>query len=381
MSRVDQPLSHPIIPPEALKDPLHPYWQPTDHPPIRLDESDDSWEEFPAADASCQRVDEPSPLQLETRGITSYRPDLAHRAKQPESQSEFWSHQTIHKNTVAAKLREAGMWEEAQKLENCHSTWTIAHCNSCGLEQKFPNRCDNFYCPECQPRLSRDRFRSLEWWTSEVQQPKHVVLTVANIPDLCQGHILELKRWWTRLRARKFCDNWRGGLYGIEVTNEGKGWHLHIHALVDARWIDAPQLAREWCSVTGAAGYIVKVKDVRNADYLREVCKYAVKGNQLATWTPDQIATFVRAFDGVRTFGVFGNLYGKRTEFAEWIKAIRESKPRCSCGSSDVTYSSEIDHIMHDLRPNSESSTRPPPPQIDLAIDLSSQSNLDAIRR
>jgi hypothetical protein len=145
------------------------------------------------------------------------------------------------------------------------------------------------------------------------------------------------------------------------VTNRGNGWHLHLHALVDAQWIDAGQLAREWCDITGGIGEIVKVKDARSKEYLSKVKSYIVKPETLAAWTPDQISTFINAFDNVRTFGVFGSLYGKRTQFRAWLDAMKEAKPRCPCGSCNITYQSETSALMSELHDGLNSTTRPPP--------------------
>ena len=321
--------------------------------------------------ATGQRFDLPSSVQLETWGADEYAPDRNWVAHRPQVQPEFWTQQTTWKNTVAAKLRTAGRPDLAAKLEKCHSEWTVALCLDCGRRQRFPNRCDNWFCSECQPRLAHERCESIAWWATEITQPKHLVLTISNIPDLTRGHVEEFKRWWKRLRARKFTRNWNGGFWSLECTNEGRGWHLHLHALIDAQWIDAPQLAREWHDVTHWAGMIVKVKDARRQDYLAEICKYVVKGNQLAAWPPDQIRTFIEAFDGLRTFGVFGTLHGKRTQFADWIKTLRDAKPRCPCGSCNVRYMSESESLMLDLVPDQPASTRPPPepnPEPELAI-------------
>ena len=298
----------------------------------------------------------PRSVKLETTGIT--RQASAGKLMF----GELWKAATMHKFSVAAKLKEAGMREEAEVLEDCHSRLIYAQCDSCRAVQVFRNRCDRFYCPECQPKLAKRRAASVAWWTVEVTQPKHVVLTVQNLPDLSREHVAELRRWFTRLRHRKFARNWRGGFYSVEVTNEGRGWHLHLHVLVDARWIDAAELARQWASVTRDFGKIVKVKDCRKADYLAEVTKYTVKGSDLARWPASEIATFIRAFDGVRTFGVFGSLYGKRTEFAEWLKSIRDHKPKCPCGCQSMTFYSEGEWLERDFKPNVDSPDRPAPP-------------------
>jgi len=303
------------------------------------------------------RFDSPA-VQLEKRGTT-----------QQLHQHLLWAKCTIHKNTVAAKLREAGRVQEALKLENCHTHYTIAICSGCNRVNKFPNRCDLFFCAECQPRLSQDRKKAVEWWTREIHQPKHVVLTVKNVAFLTIWHVREFRKWFTNLRRSKFARNWLGGFYSIEVTNEGNGWHLHLHALIDARYIDKFGLSDAWNKATNGFGRIVDVRDARGKNYLAEVTKYCVKGVQLAAWTKEQIATFIDAFTGVRTFGVFGSLYGARTKFAEWWKSVRDKKPQCECGCSDARYFSEAEWLEHDFVKTSNVEAIPPP-KLDLTIPL-----------
>ena len=282
-------------------------------------------------------------LKLETRGVT---PQI--------SQKEFWDARSVQRHTIAAKLREVGQDALAIKLDECGSQLTYALCKGCSKVEIFVNRCDLKCCPSCQPRLARLRRDSVEWWTQGIKQPKHIVLTLTNTADILPGHVQELKLWFTRLRRRKFAANWKGGFYSIEVTNESRGWHLHLHALVNAGWIDAKQLAVEWGKVTRGAGYIVKVKDVREGTYLKEVCKYAVKGTQLAKWSAAQVEEFILAFENQRTFGVFGQLYGKRTEWREWLKAIRTKAATCACGCVDRWFFSEFEWQARDLVPNAQ---------------------------
>jgi hypothetical protein len=167
---------------------------------------------------------------------------------------------------------------------------------------------------------------------------------------------------FSQLRRRKFARNWKGGYYGIQITHSVKGWMLHIHALIDARWIDTTELKKQWYSATRGFGYIIHVSDCRSKDYLRETTRYVIHGSQLAAWQPEAIATFVRAFQGKRTFGVFGSLFGARTEFAEWIATLKQAKPRCDCGSCMVRYQSETEWLIsQDFNPHSNC-PRPPPP-------------------
>jgi hypothetical protein len=289
------------------------------------------------------------PIKLETRGTTSPAPQqagakaaraelFARRAGPSLSQSEFWKNTLTLKASLAAKLREAGEIGLAATLDDCHSFATNQVCTHCGTVKRFWNRCDRLWCPACQPRLTRERQDSIKWWTNEVKQPKHVVLTVRNTSNLSSAKLTWLKNCFARLRRRNFARSWRGGFWSLELTNEDRGWHLHLHCLIDADWIDARLLAIEWGSVTHGEGYIVKVKDCRETSYLQEVTKYAVKGVQLVTWKPQDIILFINAFEGQRTFGVFGSLYGKRSEFKCYLKTELAYVPSCACGCDSFKY-------------------------------------------
>lgn len=303
-------------------------------PSCQVELPPDQSEEYTSADFATSpanlEVDESGNVQLEKRGVTSH-----------EYQGNLWTSQTVFKFSIAAKLRGLSIGDRADELEKCHTQITYARCKGCTKVRKFLNRCDRFYCPECQPRLSRERKESIEWWTKSIPQPKHVVLTIRNTDTLERSHVKEIKSAFSRLRRTRFCHNWNGGFYSVECTNEGRGWHLHIHALVDARYIDCRELAIQWEKATRGQGNIVKVKDCRNKSYLQEVTKYAVKGSDLAKWSPLDILKFINAFEGTRQFGVFGSLYRKRTEWKEWIESLRDKKSRCECGCNDFSFHSE----------------------------------------
>jgi hypothetical protein len=205
-----------------------------------------------------------------------------------------------------------------------------------------------------------------------MQQPKHVVLTLKNFSRLNKKQVQWAKECFARLRRRRFARNWEGGFYNWEVTNEGKGFHLHLHALIESRYIDRQILEDEWRKVTRGYGYIVRVYDARRHDYLKEVTKYAVKGNQLAAWSGREIASFIDAFTGVRTFGVFGSLYAKRTEFREWIKQQQQHALKCSCGCTEFWYQSDAQYQLSDTMPMSEGATNAPPSVSVLQLNFAS---------
>jgi len=263
------------------------------------------------------------PVLLEITGVTP----------QP-TQRELVNVTLVWKASIVAKLRSIGAHDLAEPLDKCHTQESFAQCQGCRKVKHFWNRCENFYCPTCQPALAKERRESIEWWTKTISQPKHLVLTQRNTSDLTYRAVSQAKANLAKLRRRAVAKSWRGGIWSLEITNEGQGWHLHFHLLIDAHWIDIQSIATQWGQLAGQDYAIVKVKDVRRADYLAEVTKYAVKGSQLAAWSPLQIATFVNAIQGQRTFGVFGSLYGKRTEWREWILTVTTDRRQCTCGCS-----------------------------------------------
>ena len=291
------------------------------------------------------------PVKLETRGVTSHH-----------SQGNLFRSEVIFAESIVTKLKESGNADVIGKLDTCHSIETVKKCCGCGRVSTFFNRCELFYCPMCAPRLARERRESIDWWSARIDQPKHVVLTVRNTALITQAQVKCLKAAFSHLRRQKVMRGCRGGFYTIEVTNEDRGWHIHIHALCDARWIDASELSIAWGKLVGQDFAIVKVKDCRKADYLKEVTKYAVKGSQLAGWSGNDIAAFIRAFDGVRFFGVFGSLYGKRTEWRDWIDSLQGAKPQCECGCDQWRYLSPDEYQFEQLL---REHAPPVPPPID----------------
>ncbi len=137
---------------------------------------------------------------------------------------------------------------------------------------------------------------------------------------------------------------------------------MHIHALIEARYIDELELSQQWASVTGNMGRIVKVRDARGPTMVNQVTKYLVKGNTLAAWAPDVIMRFILAFEGTRCFGVFGNLHGLRTEFADWFKQVRDSNKGCACGCQTIRFYSETQWLYREIGPEDQHEAPRPPP-------------------
>lgn len=266
-------------------------------------------------------------------GVTSQKP------------SELFERESIWASSVASKLRELPRLDLAEPLETCHTQPVHIVCQACRHTESSLNHCDRFYCPMCTGRLAWRRRRRIEWWAHQVAQPKHLVLTIRNTNTLTKKHVKTFKHHLSRLRRSKLFSHVSGGLQSLEVTNEGRGWHLHAHLLLAGPYLPGADLAHKWARLVGQDFAIVKIKSVQDKAYLQEVTKYAVKGSELASWGAWEIATFIDSFTGLRAFSTFGDLYKDNALRERSLKELTLPSYLCDkCGCEDFWYLDQNEH-------------------------------------
>jgi len=148
-------------------------------------------------------------------------------------------------------------------------------------------------------------------------KPYLVTLTVKNGDDLEERHTHLRKSNKKMMKARrhalegqKHCEFAKavGGVFSIELTNRGKGWHPHTHMI----WLcytapDAFKLSQEWHDITGDS-FIVDVSPISDmASGFVEVLKYALKFSDLSL--QDNYHAF-EVLSGQRLMDSFGILRG-----------------------------------------------------------------------
>lgn len=233
-------------------------------------------------------------------------------------------------------------FELAAKLQKCGKK-ILLRCLDCGHLHQGESRCDNKWCPACVQALAAERSSRIKFAVSKFKWPLFVTLTMGNVDDLEADPVRHLRQSFGRLRARKIWkDTVRGGVATIEVTNIGNGWHPHLHAVIDCRWlaIKTPPLNRhdtdaekqEKIESAGAefrrawrvalrqgTDPILKVKRC-DIGVCQEVVKYCIKGNDLIT-SPDAVGPLIRCLSMTRLLTSFGSCYGLG-------KQIEESEPK-----------------------------------------------------
>lgn len=203
---------------------------------------------------------------------------------------------------VQAKLGQCANWLVFNHYYTVDDT-RLAACHSCDV---------HLLCAFCAARrgskyLQRymDRLHVIMDAHSGLQ-PVMLTLTTVNGDDLEERFTHFMKSLRKLLMKRR--DAQRGksatelqkaaaGVYSIETTNNGKGWHVHMHAvlLLDG-WIDRERLSAEWQAVTRDGSKILDVRrlakgsDVFDSqgnispkvvEAFAEVFKYALKFSTL----------------------------------------------------------------------------------------------------
>jgi hypothetical protein len=266
------------------------------------------------------------------------------------NKSDLINPEVIFKESILAKLKGLVHWRVLESLNRCGNEETYQTCKGCGAWKTFYYRCSMKFCPMCNWRIARKRSELIKTWTKRIRQPKHLVLTQTNFDLLTRKKIRESRLNVSAMRRSKLWSEVRGGCVSTEITNGGNGWHLHHHFLLDVRWLDIRDVSIEWGRRVGQEFAVVKIKDVREAEYLGELTKYVVKPAQLSSWNENLIAQFIHAIRGIRFFSTFGTLFLDGPEVRREMNQSRPPPRVCECGCGEFRWSDERSELLRDVR-------------------------------
>ena len=242
----------------------------------------------------------------------------------------FWA------DRIAANLRHGGYLKQAERMENCFKIFGSLLCEHCGSERlrALPHSCGVRLCPFDEEIRSVKNRRITRRHLKQVKlRPKFLTLTVKNRPEISGEWISETKESFRRLRR---CQAWKdhviGGLVSLEVTyTEKKGYHPHLHIVMDAGYWNQFELSRAWNEATRGDGRIINIKEIRG-DRVDEFCKYVAKASDYSDQWRVTVALF-KAIKGRRLFYGFGDWHGVVGEMEKEIEAERKNQKCPDCGS------------------------------------------------
>lgn len=255
---------------------------------------------------------------------------------------------------LVERLDAEGGVKLADRIRNCGAEFSMT-CTGCGAGIAVPQRCKVKWCPVCARIKSAERAAKLRIAVEQMADPVHLTLTMANVTDWSRPHLRHLIESFGRLRRNKVWQRCKGGVYNLEVTNKGKGWHPHLHALIDCSWLShlVPEPTRhtskfhrknlserahaELCAVWGMClrqdgsdpSVWVRRCDVGAA---AEIAKYVIKPDEIISIT-QSIIPLIQSLQSCRVTASFGSMRGKTK-----IKTDDSDRPKlsCACGCNDL---------------------------------------------
>lgn len=259
------------------------------------------------------------------------------------------------------RLRGEGRDDLADVLLRCRSEMVMA-CVCCSKTLRVEKGCKKRWCPVCAPRVSASRLARAQRVASRFQWPLAVTLTTTNL-SRAEDCVAKIKDVFGAFRRTAF---WKatvqGGIYGVEVTHKGRGFHPHIHCLLDCRWlaVNTPEPTRamsarqvsqlckraqnELAEVWG--GYVQQSKAsvyVQRAFgvALKETLKYSIKPAELLSCAC-KASEIIDLIDAGRTMARFGCAHSMSKEFVG-CDAETEMLRQCdSCGAVNSKMPDEI---------------------------------------
>jgi len=204
-----------------------------------------------------------------------------------------------------------------------HSFKTFT-CAGCGYSFRAPVPCGNRFCAVCGGHRRRRIRSKLKALVSSIHPSlgykiRFLTLTIPNVEDPRDGIKIIISSF-RRLRNRSF---WRnkvaGGAFVIECTGHPGSWHVHLHALLETRYIPVRLLSKHWRKVS--PGRIVYLTNVPTNACINYLTKYLAKSE--APLAHQLILS--EAFAGSRMFNVFGSWFALSLA----IKPIKYACPKC----------------------------------------------------
>lgn len=178
-------------------------------------------------------------------------------------------------------------------------------CSQCGKSFDVPVYCGDRFCTVCSVRRNNRVKRRLDFLVDNCERPrgfgfKFLTLTISNMADL-SGMVKVITASFRKLRNRQYWkNNVDGGSYVIEIKGRPGNWHVHIHIIMQARFMAFADLLKLWMKCSPGRG--VYIKQIPAGKTIAYITKYLTKPD-----VPDQALKFINAeLQNVRLFSPFG---------------------------------------------------------------------------
>lgn len=209
------------------------------------------------------------------------------------------------KNQIAKQFAQAGHDDVAEKLRDCQETESKVLCTHCGKSWWVITKCKLRVCPLCSYEESRNRGQMMIALTNQMQFPKLLTLTLPGIQKDARAGIKLLRKNWNKLRRNHLFDKVKGGAYAIELKPKPTGWHVHLHAIIDAPYLPKQKIFTVWKSFFNVSFISIDIRVAQSKEQKKYLAKYVTK-NSSFEGIPESIVAWWEAVKGLRLFEVFG---------------------------------------------------------------------------
>jgi len=201
-------------------------------------------------------------------------------------------------------------------------------CDDCGEPARpVMMSCGDRTCGKCRAKWYGQHYKSVLALLSCFNDIRFLTLTERNIADLAfrKAHVVQLRKWFGELRRR--FPQILGGVYVVQGTNIGNGWHPHIHALFDGFYIHEKVLRSAWRKITNGS-FEVKIK--RATDPAKALGYLLSDFLQAPRIRPEDHDVYNEVFRGSRLLQTFGKYW-------KWKFLVAHAPfkcPKCGCEKS-----------------------------------------------
>lgn len=273
---------------------------------------------------------------------------------------------------LADRLEREKRIDLATPLRKCAETMTMT-CTACGIQQdrRIEMRCKKRWCPVCQSQLAATKALRVKAAWGAMQWPLFLTLTIPN--TIRPEGLKELSQSFSAFRRTKWWKdrNVKGGVACFEVTNKGNGWHPHLHALVDCRWLAstpepnrhqskrenkrrsfeaAEELSKTWGKYIGVpSGAIVWSKRAHDDGVAQEISKYAVKGSDLLE-VKERISPLIDVMSDMRLMSTWGSVRPLGPMLAELEEKESDGYEGAECDCCGAKGECLPDHVIEMMK-------------------------------
>jgi len=242
---------------------------------------------------------------------------------QPEETNVRWStpntYQELLKREHAAEFLSAellyGAIDEQDNsnklnlLQSCRTNaWFIRHITT-GEVRVASNSCKLRWCPMCQIARQNYITQQVSTWFRQVHYPKLLTITLRHTSSPLKSQVDFLYKCFQKFRKRKFVSkHLRGGVWFFQVkkSKDGNTWHPHIHAMIDADFMDRKKLSSLWAEITGGST-VIDIRAIFDTDRaVKHNARYCTTPMSLVDLPPWERYEVHDCFNKRRLVGCFG---------------------------------------------------------------------------